>query len=455
MRFYLLNLFAARVGACVAGDLLAFAFASTVTWLVMQPPIGPHVYVTACSIGALVVVTALYYCDAYAFDVLGSARRTLQSVLSAMGMAFAAAVLVYFFVTTPDGVMGTLAHLAAAYFPAVVGTRFAFHAISSRVQQRIIVIGTGELARAIALAAGACRHLGTEVVGFLSDRSDEEGARIGGLPVLGHIHEVEKAIERYEIDRVVVASKDRADYFPEEELLLAKLHGTRVESGVEFYERLTGRVFLRDLRASYLIFSHGFRAGPVYATAKRTLDLVGAALGLLLAAPVLALSALAIKLDSPGPVFYRQQRVGRGGECFASLKLRTMRVDAESEGPVWASADDDRITRTGQFLRRSRLDEVPQLWNVLRGDMSFVGPRPERPEFVRALAERYPYFPLRSSVKPGLTGWAQIRQGYVNEIDAFEEKLALDLYYMKYRSFGMDLMILWRTVKTVVLLEGI
>lgn len=273
--------------------------------------------------------------------------------------------------------------------------------------------------------------------------------------VLGKVHEVEKVLSARGIDRIVVASKDRNEYFPEEELLVAKLSQIRVESGISFYERVTGRIYLRGLRASYLIFSDGFRQGRISSALSRTLDLAGAAVALTLSAPVLALTAVAIKLDSQGPVLFKQERLGLGGEPFEVLKLRSMRTDAEAEGPRFTSEHDDRITRVGSFIRKTRIDELPQLWNVLRGDMSFVGPRPERPEFVEAISERYPFFRLRCSVKPGVTGWAQIRHGYVNDLAGFEEKLALDLYYLKYRSFGMDLLVLWRTLKTLVTLQGI
>jgi exopolysaccharide biosynthesis polyprenyl glycosylphosphotransferase len=274
--------------------------------------------------------------------------------------------------------------------------------------------------------------------------------------VLGKVHEIEKILDPAKIRCIVVASKSRKEHFPKESLLAAKLRGCRVESGVSFYERLTGRVYLRDLRASYLIFSDGFRIGATATAVKRAIDVVSATVGLILVAPLLALAAIAIKLDTEGPVFYLQERVGQNNRHFRVVKLRSMHTDAEAlTGAVWATLVDDRITRVGRWLRRTRLDEIPQLWNVLVGEMSLVGPRPERPEFVETLSERYPYFRARSALKPGLTGWAQIQHGYVNEIEGFEEKLALDFFYMKYRSTTMDLLILWKTAKTVVLFHGV
>ena len=294
--------------------------------------------------------------------------------------------------------------------------------------------------------------MGFEFIGFIAESPEDLPVRRG----LGHMEELDKILERHSIDAIVVALEAERQ-LPEAELLAAKLRGVRVASGLSLYERVTGRVYLRGLRAKHLIFSNGFRMGWAAASAKRALDVTVAGAGLLVAAPILALAALAIALESPGPVLFRQQRVGRGGRLFALVKLRSMVDGAEARsGPVWAAGrSDPRVTRIGRWLRRTRLDEVPQLWNVLRGDMSLVGPRPERPEFVEQLSQEYPYFRLRSSVRPGLTGWAQVRHGYVNDLEGAQEKLALDLFYMKYQSFALDLWIVWKTVRTVILLQGV
>jgi lipopolysaccharide/colanic/teichoic acid biosynthesis glycosyltransferase len=225
---------------------------------------------------------------------------------------------------------------------------------------------------------------------------------------------------------------------------------------VSFYERMTGRVFVRDLRPSYLVFSDGFGFNRVAEGVRRAADLVLSMLGLLAALPLLALCALAIRLDSKGPIFYRQERVGRHGRIFKVLKLRTMKVDAETHsGPTFTAHRDPRVTRVGRLLRMTRLDEVPQYWNIIVGDMSIVGPRPERPEFMDVLTSRYPLFRLRLARKPGLTGWAQVRHGYVNDIGEFESKLGLDLYYVKRRSLLMDVGIILQTIKTVLLFRGL
>ena len=458
MRYYLLNLYLNRVLMAVVLDAACFVFAATASWFLLEPDFPLHQYAIACAAGVMASFVTLYYTGAYGLTTLGSGRRTVESVFAAMGMAFMLALAVYFSVRTPPRAMEVLAHTAAIYFPLLLGGRLAFRVVSAMpgLSQHVLVIGTSDLGLAIARAMRERRNLGAQLVGFLSDETTHQRASIEGVPVLGKVHEIEKVLDQDGIDRIVVASKRRSEYFPSEELLAAKLGGRHVESGVAFYERITGRVYLRDLRPSYLIFTGGFRISPLSNRLKRALDLSVAGVGLLLTAPVIALCALAIRLDSRGPILYRQERVGQRGVPFQVCKLRSMRHRAEEEtGAVFSREDDDRITRVGRVLRKTRLDELPQLWNVLIGEMSLVGPRPERPEFIESLSERYPYFRLRSALKPGLTGWAQIRHGYVNDVDGFEEKLALDLYYMKYRSFMMDLLILWKTAKTMILLNGV
>jgi exopolysaccharide biosynthesis polyprenyl glycosylphosphotransferase len=458
MRYYLLNLYLGRVCLAIALDALCVAAAAALSWWILSPPFAPGAYASAAALGVALAFGVLYYAGAYGLTVLGSGRRTLESALASMGLLSALGLATTLALGLPAAVVAPLAHTAGLWFPLLLAGRLAFRSLSSlrRFSQRLLVIGTSDLGVAIAEAVRERPNLGSELVGFLSDEFMDEGGSCAGYPVLGKVHEIEKIVERFAIGRVVVASKSRGEYFPAEELLALKLRGTRVESGVSFYERVTGRIYLRGLRSSYLIFSDGFHSRrPLSAAAKRALDVAVAALGMLLAAPVVALCALLVRLDSRGPAFYRQERVGQDGRPFAVWKLRSMVDRAEEEsGPRFSASGDARITRVGRILRKARLDELPQLWNVFRGDMSLVGPRPERPEFIDELSARYPYFRLRSVLKPGVTGWAQVRYGYVNDPAGFEHKLALDLYYMKYRSLVMDLLILWKTAKTVVLLHG-
>lgn len=458
MRYYLANLYLGRVVLALLMDWTALGLAAAITWTQLQPPFPAPVFVGATLAAGTVFTVLLYYAEAYGLTVLGSGRRTLLSVVAAFGVGATVSLVANLLLPLPRGGMETLAYFAALYAPFLVTGRVLFRLLSSRERfaQRVLLIGNSDLSRAIARAVCDRRNLGTEIIGILSDDPDDQGAWIEGYPVIGRVHELEKVLDRVPVDRIVVASKKRDEHFPASELLRLKLMSWQIDSGVSFYERVTGRMYLRELRPSYLIFNQGFALGRPSLVAKRALDVGLSALGLVLVGPILAGAILAIRLDSRGSALYGQERVGLGGRTFRVWKLRSMRDDAEEEtGAVWSQRDDDRVTRVGRFLRKARIDELPQLWNVLRGDMSLVGPRPERPEFVEMLADRYPYFRARSAVRPGITGWAQIRDGYVNDVAHVEEKLALDFYYLKYRSLTMDLLILWKTLKTVLLLRGI
>jgi sugar transferase (PEP-CTERM system associated) len=227
-----------------------------------------------------------------------------------------------------------------------------------------------------------------------------------------------------------------------------------VEDAATTYERITGKLLTDDLKPSWLIFSDGFRASWRTRLAKRGFDVLLAATGVLLASPLMLLTALAVRLESAGPILYRQERVGENGRVFTLFKFRSMRADAESGTPMWATANDDRVTRIGRFIRLTRLDEMPQLWNVLRGDMSFVGPRPERPYFVQQLVAQIPFYMARHAVKPGVTGWAQVKYRYGSSVEDAMEKLRYDLYYIKHLSISFDLTIVADTVKVILTGKG-
>jgi sugar transferase (PEP-CTERM system associated) len=257
------------------------------------------------------------------------------------------------------------------------------------------------------------------------------------------------------VHRVIVAMTDRRGTLPVEELLALRLSGVKIEEATSWLEKITGRIEVDHLYPSWLIFTEGFQLSPLGQILRRLLNLAAALSGLILTLPLLPLIALAVRLDSRGPVLYRQKRVGRGGTQFFCYKFRTMRNDAEADtGATWATDDDPRITRIGRFLRTSRLDEIPQLWCVLKGDMHFVGPRPERPEFVEWLSQEIPYYGVRHVVRPGVTGWAQISYKYGNTLEDAREKLQYDLYYIKNASVGLDLMIMFQTIKIVLLGRG-
>jgi len=272
--------------------------------------------------------------------------------------------------------------------------------------------------------------------------------------MLGGITDLARVIAEHHIDRVVVSLTDRRGRLPIEALLRAKLSGVRVEDATTTYERLTGKILIDDLKPSWLIFSDGFQASRLTRAVKRTLDLALAVLGLIFAAPLMVLTAVAVKLGSRGPILYWQERVGEHGRVFTLCKFRSMRTDAEDGTPVWACDGDERVTGVGRFIRVTRLDELPQLWNVLRGDMSFVGPRPERPFFVQQLATAIPFYMERHVAKPGITGWAQVKYRYGASIEDAMEKLRYDLYYIKHMSVFFDLTIVLDTVKVIILGKG-
>jgi sugar transferase (PEP-CTERM system associated) len=241
---------------------------------------------------------------------------------------------------------------------------------------------------------------------------------------------------------------------PLEQLLYCRMRGIQISEGVDFSEFLSGKLSVERLRPSSLIFSNGFRRNAGIKFVKRCIDLLASLLGLILSSPVCLLVAIAIRLDSPGPVFYRQERVGQDEHPFQLLKFRSMRADAEKDGPVWAAANDQRITRVGGIIRKLRLDEIPQMINVLRGEMSFTGPRPERPHFVEMLKKEIPFYSYRHTVKPGITGWAQIRYPYGASKKQALEKLKYDIFYIKHMSPFLDLEIIFQTLKIVLLGQG-
>ena len=256
------------------------------------------------------------------------------------------------------------------------------------------------------------------------------------------------------IDRVIVAMEDRRSSMPVRELLDLRIRGVLIENSGGLLERLSGKLALDGLNPSTLIFTEGFRMSAMHQLLRRLLSLSVSFIALVICLPFLPFIILAVRISSPGPIFFCQTRVGRSGRLFTAYKFRTMRQDAEAQGAVWATKDDPRVTRIGRFMRNTRLDEIPQLWNVLRGDMAFVGPRPERPEFVEWLSKEIPFYDLRHMIRPGITGWAQVRYRYGASLEETKRKLEYDLYYVKNNSIGLDLLIMFETIKTIILRRG-
>ncbi|MFY9648084.1 MAG: TIGR03013 family XrtA/PEP-CTERM system glycosyltransferase, partial [Terriglobales bacterium] len=262
-------------------------------------------------------------------------------------------------------------------------------------------------------------------------------------------------VKKQKVHRVIVAMPDRRGTIPMKELLELRMQGVKIEEATSWLERISGKIEIENLNPSWLVFNDGFRRSALFIFLRRLFSVVISLLGLILAAPLIPIIMLAIALDSKGPVFYTQTRMGKNGALFKVAKFRTMRHDAEAaSGPQWAGNDDPRVTRVGKILRTSRLDEIPQLWCVLKGDMAFVGPRPERPEFIEMLSKEIPFYGVRHMVRPGVTGWAQIKYKYGSTIADAREKLQYDLFYIKNASIGLDLLIMFQTVKTVLLRRG-
>jgi sugar transferase (PEP-CTERM system associated) len=322
-------------------------------------------------------------------------------------------------------------------------------------REKVLIVGSGHLAKLVGRHLMTHHDPGFEVIGFI----DQDPARVGepviNPKVIGTPEQIPAIVQTHNVKKLIIALPERRGRLPLGPLLDCKVRGIEVIDGISFYERLTGRISLEGLNPGWLIFSEGFSRQRLTLMIKRIGDLTTATIGLVITGPILLLLALLIKLDSKGPVLYRQRRIGEGQRSFTLMKLRSMRTDAEAHGsPVWAIEDDPRTTRIGRIMRKLRLDELPQMINVLKGEMSFVGPRPERPEFVATLAEKVPYYNLRHSVKPGITGWAQIRYPYGASVEDAVEKMHYDLYYIKNLSVGLDLLILFETVKIMLVGKG-
>jgi len=316
------------------------------------------------------------------------------------------------------------------------------------LRERVYVLGTGERAQRLVNGLRTRSELSVEVAGWSGNL---EGP-VTRESIASHLSELAGPGE---IHRVIVAMPDRRGTVPVNELLKLRLEGVKIEEATSWLEKISGKIEVEHLNPSWLLFADGFRCSAGFSLLRRVASFMASALLLIIVLPVIPFVILAIKLDSAGPVLYRQKRVGRAGVIFHCHKFRTMRKDAEADtGATWAGDDDPRITRVGRFLRISRLDEIPQLWNVLRGDMGFVGPRPERPEFIEWLSREIPFYPLRHCVSPGITGWAQIRYKYGNTQEDAKQKLQYDLYYIKNMSLGLDLFIMFQTIKIVLLGRG-
>jgi sugar transferase (PEP-CTERM system associated) len=412
----------------------------------------PHIAKKALLVAA-VMQAAAYYAGMYDLAATRAPRAVFGRTLR--GLLLGSLILWITFYLMPPLEVGRGIFLVAVAMAALVvpGWRVLYNSITegSGFLKSTLILGNGVLAKELAQMIRTRPDLGLDLVGMLARDRHQVDAEQG---VIGTYRELFDIVTRDEIQVVLVAYPDRRGTLPVEQLLEIKFRGVEVEEGVNFYERETGKIYVRELKPSQLIFSEGFTARPTTRRLKRLLDVFCAGIGLILAGPMMLLTMLAIKLESPGPVLYKQVRAGEFGKLFTILKFRSMRVDAEAKGAQFAQKDDPRVTRVGKFIRKTRLDELPQLWNVLRGDMSMVGPRPERPVFIEQLEQQVPYFKQRLYVKPGVTGHAQVRCEYGASAEDMLEKLQYDLYYIKSYSVLFDLSIMLDTVKVVLFRIG-
>jgi sugar transferase (PEP-CTERM system associated) len=408
---------------------------------------------------AAVCQICLYYAELYDLRAVADTRELFIRIVQALGAASFILAAIYFWF--PALIMGRGVFMIAAAFVAasVIGWRFAFRWTSRHIRprERLLLVGTSDAAVALARELFERRYeLGVEIAGFVDPDPAKVGRSIINPGVIGTIEDIPSIARARNVDRVVVSLADARGTLPMDKLLEMKLDGVAFDHLASVYEEYTGKIAVENLRPSWLIFSPGFRKSRALRAAKRFADLALAAIGLVVTLPLLVIAAAAVKLSSAGPVFYHQRRVGLHGRVFTVHKLRSMHLDAEAAtGPVWAAKDGDpRVTRVGALLRRTRLDELPQLWNILKGDMSVVGPRPERPEFVAELTRQIRFYGQRHIVRPGLTGWAQVRYTYGASHEDALEKLQYDLFYIKHLSPALDLFIIFETLKTVILQKG-
>jgi sugar transferase (PEP-CTERM system associated) len=413
---------------------------------------------------AVAFLTCMYYFDLYESAIVSNRREALVRLIQVLGVAYIALGLVYY-LYPPVKLGRGIFHLGFLFVGLLLLLWRRLFAVINSTQslaERVLILGEGSLASSLLHEIEMRPELGIRVAARARLRaigSPSGDGEVGELPVALSESNfcADLAIGRpmRGIDRIVVAMEERRGKLPVDLLLSLKNRGVQVQDGNDVYESITGKVPIESIRLSWLLFSPGFHASRLFLIYKRSASVLISIIGLLLSTPLLPFVILAIKLSSPGRVLYWQNRVGLDDRVFRCYKFRTMHTDAEADtGPTWAEDDDPRVTTVGRFLRKTRIDEIPQLLNVLKGDMSLVGPRPERPEFVAALNEKIPYYHLRHSVRPGITGWAQILYKYGSSVEDTKEKLRYDLYYIKNSSIGLDLLIVLNTIKIVLVGRG-
>jgi sugar transferase (PEP-CTERM system associated) len=408
---------------------------------------------------ALVIVIAFYYSNLYAIDQTLSVQELMHRFVAGLG----AACIVIGVISYPIPNFGKSIYVSEMLMMGIsLGIwRFGFMRVikQAAIRANVLIIGIRGIGKLIAEELYLKRKLGMEVIGFVGAEAGLVTLSYGNpkkveLPIFAPQSLASLVVSR-RVDRILLSGTDDCPLTYFQELVNVRAMGVPIEHCHSFYERLVSKIAITDLPPEWIALSEGFRRDRIILAAKRVIDVIVAFLGLLLGIPLALMTALVIKLESSGPIFYRQERVGQNEKHFTLFKFRSMTQDAEAKmGPVWATENDSRVTRVGAIIRKLRIDEIPQMINVLKGEMSFVGPRPERPFFVERLKQNIPYYDLRHSVKPGITGWAQISYRYGDSEQDAVEKLQYDLYYIKHMSPVFDLQIIFESFKVILFGSG-
>ncbi len=417
-------------------------------------PLEEHL---ALFIFTLIVLFSLFISGLSSFTEQISPVELFKRIIIAFLISCGFIVTMSFFIRNLALINWRLLPPLIAIFVCLFFFRYILYYDIQKNRNRVLIIGANDLTREILKEAQKKRFRDYEIVGIISAVENQVGTDFHGIPVIGPMEQINEALERvHPVDTVVVTLRDRRGKLPVHDLLKLKTSDIRIQEGSTFYEEVKKKIIIDEyLKPSWFLFEEGFCQTPIHRTIKHAQGMIVSFCLLTILSPLFLLIALLIKLESPGPVFYRQERVGFNGKVFRLLKFRSMIAGAEKvSGPTFAQKDDPRITRIGRVIRKLRLDEVPQFINIFKGDMDLVGPRPERPVFVKEMEKSIPYYNLRHSVHPGLTGWAQVNYSYGDSMDAGKEKLQYDLYYVKHSTWLMDLWIMFLTIKEVLFARG-
>lgn len=411
------------------------------------------------AVATAVCTLSLYLHDLYDYSALNDRRELLLRLIQALGIAWIFLALIYYFF--PSLMLGRgIAIIAIALSLALLLLfRMAIHFLFGHpfFGEHILVVGDVQMIVDTVTAVHQRRDAGFRIVGYATDdQTDGQLVPNMDVPMLGSINNIERIVSSRRVERIVIGVKERRGSFPAETLLRLRLaDSVSIEESTSFFERVTGKVHLDNLRPSWLIFSIHSKRSWVSFLLRGFLQQAVALIGLIVSFPICLVTMVLIRVESPGSCFYKQTRVGKNGRLFTLYKFRSMRENAEADGePLWASENDDRVTAVGRVIRKIRVDEIPQFWNILKGEMRFIGPRPERPFFVQNLAKEVPFYEYRHIVQPGLTGWAQIKYPYGSSVDDSREKLQYDIYYLKNQSLVLDLIIMIETIKTIIFGRG-